>query len=116
MTTVLLIVHLFLAIALVAVVLVQRSEGGALGIGGGGGGGGGGLGGLMSSRGTANFLTRTTAILAGAFMVTSLALALLSDSGGQRSIVDEVERTAPTAPAETPAPAAPATPSVPLSK
>jgi len=115
MTTVLLIVHLFLAIALVAVVLVQRSEGGALGIGGGGGGGGG-LGGLMSSRGTANFLTRTTAILAGAFMVTSLALALLSDSGGQRSIVDEVERTAPTAPAETPAPAAPATPSVPLSK
>jgi preprotein translocase subunit SecG len=75
------------------------------------------MGGLMSSRGTANFLTRTTAILAGAFMATSLALALLSESGGGRSIVDEVERAAPTAPAQTPAaPAAPATPSVPLSK
>ncbi len=72
MTTVLIVVHLMIVIALVAVVLVQRSEGGALGIGGGGGGG------FFTSRGTANLLTRTTAVLAALFFVTSLALTLLA--------------------------------------
>ena len=83
METIVLIIHLFLAIGLVAVVLMQRSEGGALGIGGGGGGGGGGMGGMFSARGAANALTRTTAILAICFMFTSLMLAILA--GGGRS-------------------------------
>ena len=116
MITVLLSLHLFIAIALVAVVLLQRSEGGALGIGGGGGGS---MGGLMSSRGTANFLTRVTAILAAIFMVSSLALALLA-GGGRSSIVEGVMPTQP-APAGASAPAGdvptvPTTPSVPLSR
>ena len=73
METVVIVIHLMVVLALVLVVLLQRSEGGALGIGGGGGGGG-----LMSSRGTANILTRATAILAVAFFVTSLALSLIA--------------------------------------
>ncbi len=71
METVLIVIHLMVVVALVAMVLLQRSEGGALGIGGGGGG-------VMSSRGTANMLTRGTAILAICFFVTSLALSLLA--------------------------------------
>ena len=74
MTTVLLVIHLLLAIAMIGTVLLQKSEGGGLGIGGGGGGGGGGMGGFLTGRGTANLLTRTTAILAACFMVTSLTL------------------------------------------
>ena len=77
MTTVLLVIHLLIALAMIGVVLLQRSEGGALGIGGGGGGGGG-MGGLMTGRGTANLLSRTTAILAFAFMCTSLVLTILA--------------------------------------
>ena len=68
MATVVLVIHLMVAMALVALVLLQRSEGGALGIGGGGGGGGGGF---MSGRGTANLLTRITAMLAAGFFMTS---------------------------------------------
>jgi len=71
MTTVLLIVHMMIAAAMIGVVLLQRSEGGALGIGGGGGG-------FMTGRGAANFLTRVTAGLAAAFFVTSLALSLIA--------------------------------------
>ena len=81
MMTVLLILHLMIASALVGVVLLQRSEGGALGIGGGGG--------FMTGRGAANFLTRVTAGLAAAFFVTSLGLTLLATRpAGQRSIFD----------------------------
>ena len=72
MATVLLVIHLMVAAALVGVVLLQRSEGGALGIGGGGGGG------FLTGRGTANLLTRVTAGLAAAFFVTSLGLTLLN--------------------------------------
>lgn len=72
MTTVLLVIHIMVAAALVAVVLWQRSEGGALGIGGGGGGG------FLTGRGTANLLTRTTAILAACFFATSILLTLVS--------------------------------------
>ncbi len=71
---VVLILHLMIICVLIGVVLLQRSEGGALG---GLGGGGGGLGGLMTGRGAANVLTRTTAILAAAFFVTSIALSVL---------------------------------------
>jgi len=74
MQAVLIIVHLFVAIALIFVVLLQRSEGGALGMGGGGSG----LGGLFSPRGAASTLSRTTAFLGIAFFATSLALTLLA--------------------------------------
>lgn len=109
--TVLLVIHLLLAIALVGTVLLQRSEGGALGIGGGGGGGG--MGGFMTGRSAANLLTRTTGILAGCFMVTSLALAILGSSDREpQSILDD---GAPTVTAPAPEqPAEPEGPSVPL--
>ncbi|MGN7293721.1 preprotein translocase subunit SecG [Rhizobium sp. SAFR-030] len=69
MQTVLIVIHLMIVLALVGVVLIQRSEGGGLGIGGGSG--------FMSARGTANALTRTTAILATLFFITSLTLSIL---------------------------------------
>ncbi len=91
MTTVLLVIHLLIAIALVITVLLQPSEGGGLGLGGGGGGAGGaGLGGFLSGRGTANVLTRTTAILAACFMATSVALTIFAGGGQERSILDEL--------------------------
>ncbi len=73
MDTVILVIHLMIATALVGMVLLQRSEGGALGIGGGGGGGG-----FMSGRGAANLLTKVTAVLAAAFFVTSITLTILA--------------------------------------
>ncbi|MEC9216443.1 MAG: preprotein translocase subunit SecG, partial [Pseudomonadota bacterium] len=97
MTAVLLTVHLMIAAGLIVVILLQRSEGGGLGIGGGAGGG---MGGFMSARGTANLLTRTTAILAAAFMATSILLAIGADNGSRGSIVDQV--TQPAAPAPAP--------------
>ena len=105
METIVLVVHLILAVSLVGVVLLQRSEGGGLGIGGGGGG-------LMSVRGTANLLTRVTAVLATAFMVTSLTLAIIAGHKSvPRSILESPAGT--TAPAK---PETPAKPSVPLSQ
>ena len=89
MITIILVIHLMLALALIATVLLQRSEGGALGIGGGGGGGGGGFG-LMSARGTANLLTRATAVIATCFIATSLLLAVLAGGGREpTSILDQ---------------------------
>lgn len=75
MATVLLLLHMMIALALVCVVLLQRSEGGGLGIGGGGSS-------FMTGRGTANLLTRTTAILAAAFFATSIGLTLLARHTG----------------------------------
>lgn len=107
MITIVLVIHVLIAVAMVGVILLQRSEGGALGIGGGGGGGGG----LMTGRGAANLLTRSTAILAVAFFATSIALAFLSGSHTERrSILDQPATEAPAAPAP------PAGPSVPLSE
>ena len=95
MIAVITVVHLLIVLALIGVVLMQRSEGGALGIGGGGGGG---AGGLFTARGAGNALTRTTAFLAVAFFVTSLTLAYLSRGGsGGGSVLDQV---APSAPAQ----------------
>ena len=116
MTTVLLLIHLFVTLALIGVVLIQRSEGGGLGIGSSQG-----MGSFMSGRGTANLLTRTTAILGTIFFVLSLTLALLNrgTAGVGRSIMDQPLPAAPVvphlAPAATPAakPAAPGGPSVP---
>ena len=82
MTTVLLVIHLMIAIGLIGVVLLQRSEGGALGIGGGGGGGGGSM---FSSRGAANLLTRTTAVLAACFFATSITLTIMARGTSQPS-------------------------------
>lgn len=107
MITVVLVIHVLLAIAMVAAVLLQRSEGGALGIGGDGGG-------LMTGRAAANLLTRTTAVLAAGFMVSSILLAVLFGAGADRgSILDEIPTEQPAAPAE---PAGPAGPSAPLSE
>ena len=102
MTKVLLVIHVILALAMIGSVLLQRSEGGALGIGGGGG--------LMSGRSQANLLTRVTAVLAGLFMLTSMALTMLAtDRGGPRSIVEEIQTT----PVQE-EPAEPEGPSVPI--
>ncbi len=85
MQTVLIVVHLIIVLALIGVVLLQRSEGG-LGLGGGGGGG---VSGFMTGRGQANALTRATAILAALFFVTSMTLAVMSHrAAGPRSILD----------------------------
>ncbi len=117
METVIIVIHLMVVSALVGVVLLQRSEGGGLGIGGGSG--------FMTARGAANALTRATAILAVAFFATSLGLSIIarySDrpidildqvpavSGEQNSgggILDQLGGT------EQPAAPAPAEPSVP---
>lgn len=85
MIAVLLIIHLLIIAAMVAVILMQRSEGGALGIGGGGPGG------MMSGRGAANLLTRSTMILGALFVGNSILLAVLAsvdDSG--RSVIDRL--------------------------
>jgi preprotein translocase subunit SecG len=103
MSTVLTILFLLVTLALIGVILVQRSEGGGLGIGTSQG-----MGGFMGGRGTANLLTRTTAILGTIFFVLALVLALLDRGTAlNRSILD-----AP-APAGTSAPAVPALPAVP---
>ena len=109
MIQVILVVHLLLALSLIGVVLLQRSEGGGLGMGGGGSGGG--MSSFLSGRGTANLLTRATAILAASFMMTSLVLTILAGgSTERRSIVDEI----PATPPGQEAPIVPTEPSVPV--
>ena len=107
---IILAIHLLLALGLVGVVLLQRSEGGALGIGGGGGGGGG----VLSGQAAGNLLTRTTAILGAAFFLTSLGLAIIANSrSGGGSPFEHLQvpaapaQTAPLQPAEPTAPSAP---------
>lgn len=102
METVILVIHLIIALSLIGVVLLQRSEGGALGIGGGGGGGG--AGSLFSARGVGNALTRTTAWLAVGFFCTSIALTVIATQRGSGSVIDGVAPPAATGEA----PAAPA--------
>ena len=97
MQTVIIVIHLMIVLAMVGLILLQKSEGGGLGMGGGAG--------FMSSRGTANVLTRTTAILAGVFFATSLVLSILAGMDRKpRSILDS------SRPAPAGAPAAPGTP------
>lgn len=117
MQNIVIVIHLLIVIALVGAVLLQRSEGGGLGIGGGSG--------FMSARGAANTLTRTTAILAALFFATSLGLSIMAryqdrpadifdqlqqnqpatgEGGG--GILDQLGPATPeTAPSEAPAPA-----------
>ncbi|HCL48814.1 MAG TPA: preprotein translocase subunit SecG [Rhodobiaceae bacterium] len=97
MTTILLVIHLMVAIAMIVLVLLQRSEGGALGIGGGNDG-------MMSARGLGSALTRATAILAGVFFLTSIGLTVLGTMENRSSVLDGVidggpENSTPQAPA-----------------
>jgi preprotein translocase subunit SecG len=111
MIVLLFIIHVGVALALVGTVLLQKSEGGALGMGGGG------MSGFMTGRSTANLLTRTTAILAGAFFLTSVLLVVLSNrSGPPRSLIDQGTPTTQEAPIPPPAPVPPPEPSAPLQK
>jgi preprotein translocase subunit SecG len=110
-------VHVLIAIALIGVILLQKSEGGALGMGGGG------MSGFMTGRSTANLLTRATAILAAAFMTTSVLLVVVhTREHAPRSILEPSTPAGPAAPVvpvapppQTP-PAEPAQPSAPLAR
>lgn len=109
MQTLLLVAELFIAAALIIVVLLQRSEGGALGMGSGSSG----MGGLFSARGAADTLTRTTAILALLFFATCIGLNLLALHGrDERSILDTAQPASSSkpAPVNVPAPAGPSVP------
>ena len=100
MQHVVIVVHLMLVLSLIGVVLLQRSEGGGLGIGGGGG--------FMTRRGTANVLTRATAVLAGLFFLTSLVLSILAGFNRAPSSIIQGGPSAPSTPAPTtPAPLGP---------
>jgi len=102
MIKVLLVLHVFVTIALIGVVLIQRSEGGGLGLGGGQG-----MGNFMTGRGTANLLTRTTAILGTAFFVLSLGLALLYKNAATDSAAAILSGPPPNLPGAPPAAPAP---------
>lgn len=119
MSTVLLLIHVMVCVALVGVVLLQRSEGGALGIGGGGGGG------FMTGRSAGNALTKTTAVLAATFFATSIALSILASQqrpaptilpGGEGGLVPLQIPGTPAAPQAPVAPAAPSAPQAPQSE
>jgi preprotein translocase subunit SecG len=120
MTTVLIVIHLMLVSAMIGVVLLQKSEGGGLGIGS--------TGGFMSSRGTANVLTRATAVLAAGFFATSLLLSILASmerkpttvintgptqqqpgggQGGGGGVLDTLRQQEQQAPAPPPGPQVP---------
>lgn len=133
MITFILVIHGLISLALVGVILLQKSEGGGLGIGGGNAGG------MMTARGAADLLTRSTMILASLFVLSSIVLAVLASTSKREHVIDTTlakpavigapaapggvplfQRTAPAVPAPTPpapAPVAPApapTDSVPL--
>ena len=105
METVLLVFYLLVAIFLVAVILMQRSSGGALN----GLGGGSGASSIFTARGTGNFLTRLTSVLAVLFFLSAIALSLLYKSAGPKkvSILDAPEQSAPVEQSEPVAPSAP---------
>ncbi|HMK68903.1 MAG TPA: preprotein translocase subunit SecG [Stellaceae bacterium] len=110
MQTVLLVIHLMLAIALIGSVLLQKSEGGALGMGGGG------MSGFMTGRTTANLLTRTTAIIAGLFFLTSVLLVVLATHRGEGTLpIDRAVPVQSNQPAPATPPANPAAPPAPAS-
>jgi preprotein translocase subunit SecG len=108
MEVIVLIIHLLVCICLIGLVLLQRSEGGALGMGGGGAGA------LMSGRGAADALAKMTSVAGGFFLVTSLGLTLLSGAAASSdgsSVFDRLRDAAPAAtapaPQTTPPPAEP---------
>ena len=87
MLKILLIIHAFIALGLIGVILIQRSDGGALG-----GLGGGSFGGILTGRSSANLLTRITAILATIFMLNSLLLTALFGYERKDSLIDEINK------------------------
>ncbi|EFG84042.1 preprotein translocase subunit SecG [Novacetimonas hansenii] len=97
MITVLLLLHLFVTVALIGTILIQRSEGGGLGIGSSQG-----MGSFMSGRGTATLLTRSTAVLGTIFMVLSLTLAIMN-RGASSGVGHDIlaQPAAPSVPATT---------------
>ncbi len=105
------VLQALIALGLVGVILMQRSEGGGLGVGGSPSG-------LMSARGAADFLTRATAVLATIFVLLSIVLAALAvNTGGTREVDTSLQRGAPADPlsgAAQPVPAAPAAPVAPV--
>jgi len=106
MQAIILVIHLLLALALIGVVLLQRSEGGLGGLGGSGGGGG--MGGLIGGRAAANLLTRATGVLAGSFFLTSIVLAILAgNNNGPVSIIQDESAPVQQEPIEPPQPAVP---------
>jgi preprotein translocase subunit SecG len=105
MIVLLLVVHVLIAIAMVGVILLQKSEGGALGMGGGG------MSGFMTGRSTANLLTRATAILAAAFMTTCVLLVVLHNR--ERAPVSIIDQDGPAIPANPAVPLGPAPPLAP---
>ena len=118
MQVVMLVIQILIAVSLIGIILVQRTsqDGGGLM-----GGGGSTMGGLFTARGSANLLTRATAILATLFIVNSLALGIMASRDHQaRGLIDQLApqtTSAPAAPAATPeAPKAPEAPQVPMSK
>ena len=109
MSEIIVIIHLLVVLSLIGLILIQRSEGGGLGMGSG-------VSGFMTSRGKANVLTRTTAILAAIFFATSMVLAILAaPNRASRSLID-----APVQPGQggilDQLPKAPASPQAPVSK
>lgn len=92
MENVILVIHLILALVLIGLVLLQRSEGGGLGIGGGGG-----MGSLATAGQTANALTRATAICAACFFTTSIILAILAGTHHKTSVLDTLDTATPPA-------------------
>src|SRR5712692_2860290 len=101
MQTVVIVIHLMIVAVLIGTVLLQKSEGGGLGMGGGAG--------FMSSRGTANLLTRTTAILALGFFITSLFLSWLASYDRKPTTIIGGQPASQSQPAGAPAPIAPPT-------
>jgi preprotein translocase subunit SecG len=103
MIVLLFVIHVAIAVSLVGVILLQKSEGGALGMGGGG------MSGFMTGRSTANLLTRTTGFLAIGFFVTSVMLVVLSNrTSAPRSLIDQGSAPTTQESPAVPAPAAPA--------
>jgi preprotein translocase subunit SecG len=102
MQTVIIVIHLMVVLGLIGLVMLQKSEGGGLGMGGGGGG-------FLTSRGTSNMLTRSTAILAAVFFVTSLLLSMLAGMSHRPTSIFNTTTSGPAAPLSAPAqPKAPA--------
>ena len=90
MITIILVLHIILAIGIICLVLMQRSEGGGLGSGGGSQSGG-----FMTARGTANALTKLTTLFGALFFLTSIVLAILAGGNGKSSITEEINSTKP---------------------
>lgn len=109
LTTFVLVIHALIALALVGVILLQRSEGGGLGIGGGNAGG------MLTARGAADLLTRSTTILAGMFIATSILLAVLAATGKRAHVIDTSMAKTTTTATTTPTPLGTTVPGAPAS-